>query len=57
MEPRSAVASYDTATESYTLNVGCQGVFGMMNTLAKQVFKTESEKMRVIPEMLADHSA
>ena len=48
MEPRSAVASYNTATESYTLNVGCQGVFSMMNSLAKQVFNIESEKMHVI---------
>ena len=48
MEPRSAVGSYNTATESYTLNVGCQGVFSMMNSLAKQVFNIESEKMHVI---------
>lgn len=48
MEPRSAAGSFDTENESYTLNVGCQGVFGMMNTLAKQVFDVEPEKMHVI---------
>lgn len=48
MEPRSAVASFDTASDGYTLHVGCQGVFGMMNTLAKQVFNIEPEKMHVI---------
>ena len=48
MEPRSAVGSFDADTEGYTLNVGCQGVFGMMNTLAKQVFNIEPEKMHVI---------
>ncbi|WP_323795246.1 xanthine dehydrogenase family protein molybdopterin-binding subunit [Nisaea sp.] len=48
MEPRSAVASFDTASDGYTLHVGCQGVFGMMNTLAKQVFNIKPEKMHVI---------
>ena len=48
MEPRSAVASYNAASEGYTLHVGCQGVFGMMNTLAKQVFDIAPEKMHVI---------
>lgn len=48
MEPRSAVGSFDAASEGYTLNVGCQGVFGMMNTLAKQVFNIEPEKMHVV---------
>tara|TARA_R110002126_G_scaffold59416_7_gene155743 strand:+ start:425 stop:2788 length:2364 start_codon:yes stop_codon:yes gene_type:complete len=48
MEPRSAVGSFDAANEGYTLNVGCQGVFGMMNTLAKQVFNIEPEKMHVV---------
>lgn len=48
MEPRSAVASFDTASDGYTLHVGCQGVFGMMNTLAKQIFDIEPEKMHVI---------
>jgi aerobic carbon-monoxide dehydrogenase large subunit len=48
MEPRSAVGSFDPASEGYTLNVGCQGVFGMMNTLAKQVFNIEPEKMHVV---------
>lgn len=29
MEPRSALADYDTASGRFTLRVGCQGVFGM----------------------------
>src|SRR5437763_145301 len=29
MEPRSALASYDKASGRYTMNVGCQGAFGM----------------------------
>jgi carbon-monoxide dehydrogenase large subunit len=34
MEPRGAIASYDPAEERFTLNVGCQGVFGMRASLA-----------------------
>ncbi|WP_420405216.1 xanthine dehydrogenase family protein molybdopterin-binding subunit [Nisaea sp.] len=48
MEPRSAVGAFDPASETYELHVGCQGVFGMMNTLAKQIFDIEPEKMHVI---------
>ncbi|WP_193181147.1 xanthine dehydrogenase family protein molybdopterin-binding subunit [Nisaea sediminum] len=48
MEPRSAVGAFDPASETYTLHVGCQGVFGMMNTLAKQIFDIAPEKMHVI---------
>src|SRR5437763_15426578 len=29
MEPRAAVASYDKASGRYTMNIGCQGAFGM----------------------------
>src|SRR3954468_19893893 len=29
MEPRSAIASFEKSGERYTLNVGCQGAFGM----------------------------
>jgi len=48
MEPRSAVAAFDPANETYELHVGCQGVFGMMNALAKEVFDIAPEKMHVI---------
>ena len=29
MEPRSAIASFDTTSGRYTMNIGCQGAFGM----------------------------
>src|SRR4029077_10511186 len=29
MEPRSAIASFDKASGRYTMNIGCQGAFGM----------------------------
>jgi carbon-monoxide dehydrogenase large subunit len=29
MEPRSAIASFEKSSERYTLNIGCQGAFGM----------------------------
>ncbi|UUX49882.1 xanthine dehydrogenase family protein molybdopterin-binding subunit [Nisaea acidiphila] len=48
MEPRSAVGAFDPAKDTYELHVGCQGVFGMMNTLAKQIFDIPPEKMHVI---------
>src|SRR3954454_5894137 len=33
MEPRSAIASFEKSGERYTLNVGCQGAFGMKSQL------------------------
>ena len=38
MEPRSAVAAYDSASESFELVSGSQGVNVMRNILAKSVF-------------------
>ena len=33
LEPRSALADYDPATGRFTLRVGCQGVFGLRESL------------------------
>jgi carbon-monoxide dehydrogenase large subunit len=48
MEPRSAIASYDKASERWTLNVGCQGVFGLRNQIARDILKVPNEKVRVL---------
>ena len=48
MEPRSAIGSYDPASERWTLNVGCQGVMGIRGSLAKDVLKVTSDKVRVL---------
>src|SRR5437868_7271717 len=33
MEPRAAIASFDKASGRYTMNIGCQGAFGMKGQL------------------------
>jgi carbon-monoxide dehydrogenase large subunit len=33
MEPRSAIAAFDTASGRYTMNIGCQGAFGLRGQL------------------------
>jgi len=47
LEPRSAVAHYEAATERFTLHLGCQGVFGMRQAL-KDVLGTAPEKVHVL---------
>ena len=47
MEPRSALASFDPADGRYTLRLGCQGVWGMKDSL-KGVLGVEAEKIRVL---------
>jgi aerobic carbon-monoxide dehydrogenase large subunit len=47
MEPRSAVAAYDAADAHWTLHVGCQGVFGMKNTLM-DILQAPADKVRVL---------
>jgi carbon-monoxide dehydrogenase large subunit len=47
MEPRSAIGSYDPATESYTLISGGQGVHRPRQVLAES-FKLSEDKLRVI---------
>jgi aerobic carbon-monoxide dehydrogenase large subunit len=47
IEPRSAIAEYDAATDRYTLRVGCQGVFGLKTGLAN-VLGVARDKVRVL---------
>ncbi|GAB4186291.1 MAG: xanthine dehydrogenase family protein molybdopterin-binding subunit [Thalassobaculales bacterium] len=48
MEPRSALAEYDAAEGRYVLHVGCQGTFGLRNSLANDLLKVPVEKVRVL---------
>ncbi|HKX07878.1 MAG TPA: xanthine dehydrogenase family protein molybdopterin-binding subunit [Stellaceae bacterium] len=48
MEPRSAIASFDAAIGKWTLNVGCQGAFGLRNQIANDILKVPKEKVRVL---------
>ncbi|MBX9943638.1 MAG: xanthine dehydrogenase family protein molybdopterin-binding subunit [Reyranella sp.] len=47
MEPRSATAHYDAATDRYTLHAGCQGVFGLKHQMA-DLLKIKPAQMRVV---------
>ena len=47
MEPRSATAHYDTATDRYTFYAGNQGVFGLKHQMAA-LLNIKSEQMRVL---------
>jgi carbon-monoxide dehydrogenase large subunit len=48
MEPRSAIAEYEAATGRWTLRTGCQGVFGLRNSIAKDILKVPNDKVRVL---------
>ncbi|HJQ60037.1 MAG TPA: xanthine dehydrogenase family protein molybdopterin-binding subunit [Vineibacter sp.] len=48
MEPRSAIGSYDTAADRWTLHVGCQGVFGMRGSLARDVLNVPPAQVHVL---------
>jgi len=48
LEPRAAIGQYDAATDSFTLRTGSQGVHSMRDILAKDVFRIDPEKIRVI---------
>lgn len=48
MEPRAAVAEYDAATQGYTLHAPSQGVHSLRDILAKDIFRIEPDKVRVI---------
>ena len=43
MEPRSAIGSYDPAAGKWTLNVGCQGAFGLRGQLANDILNVPPE--------------
>ena len=47
LEPRSALAEHDAGTGRYTLRVGCQGVFGLRDSL-KGVLGVPVEQVRVL---------
>jgi carbon-monoxide dehydrogenase large subunit len=47
MEPRSAIAEYDPASDRLTLRLGCQGVFGQRNLLSG-ILGVPVERLRVL---------
>jgi carbon-monoxide dehydrogenase large subunit len=48
MEPRAALASYDKATERFTIQVPTQGVAGNRVGLAKNLLKVPNDKVRLL---------
>ena len=48
MEPRSALADYDTAEGKWTLYAGSQGAFPLRNQIAKDILKVEPDKLRIV---------
>jgi carbon-monoxide dehydrogenase large subunit len=48
MEPRAALASYDRASERYTIQVPTQGVAGNRMNLAKNLLKVPNEKVHLL---------
>lgn len=48
MEPRGALADYDSETGRFTVTLSLQGAHGVRNVLCDQVFKIPRERMRVI---------
>jgi len=48
MEPRAAIASYDSEADKYTLRAGSQGVIGMRDMLANAILRVDKEKVRVL---------
>jgi len=49
MEPRSAIAHYDSGEKHWTLHIGCQGVFGFRNYIAG-VLGVGRDKVRVLTD-------
>ena len=47
MEPRAAIASFDKASGRYTLNIGCQGAFGMKGQLV-DILGVTPDKVHVL---------
>src|SRR3954453_15158320 len=48
MEPRAGLASYDKASERYTIQVPTQGVAGNRVNLAKNILKVPNEKVHLL---------
>ena len=47
MEPRAAIASFDKGSGRYTMNIGCQGAFGMKGQLV-DILGVTPDKVRVL---------
>ncbi len=47
LEPRAAVAEYDSTGDRFTLHLGSQGVFGLRNNIAGDILRIEKERLRV----------
>lgn len=47
MEPRSALADYDSSEDHWTLRLGCQGAFPMRNSLMKPL-NARADQIRVL---------
>ncbi len=47
MEPRAAIASFDKGNGRYTMNIGCQGAFGMKGQLV-DILATTPDKVHVL---------
>jgi carbon-monoxide dehydrogenase large subunit len=47
MEPRAAIASFDKASGRYTMNIGCQGAFGMKGQLV-DILGVPGDKVHVL---------
>jgi carbon-monoxide dehydrogenase large subunit len=52
MEPRAALAHYDRESSRFTLRVGCQGVFGLRQSIAQDILKIEPERLHVVAEQV-----
>ena len=48
MEPRCAIAEYDSSADRLTLHVGSQGVHSMRMIIARDILKIPQEKLRVV---------
>ena len=48
MEPRSAIGEYSPASDHWTLHTGTQGVFGVAQTLARDILGTDPKNVRVL---------
>ncbi|MFL6815814.1 MAG: xanthine dehydrogenase family protein molybdopterin-binding subunit [Bradyrhizobium sp.] len=48
MEPRAGLASYDKASDRYTIHVPTQGVAGNRTSLAKNILKVPDEKVQLL---------
>ncbi len=48
IEPRAAVASYDSESDVLTLTTPCQGVHGVQSQIADHVLKIPTNKLRIL---------